>query len=233
MLKNQRENIKSWKIIVNFNYKTDLNYIHYLMNEKCIITYSIIAVNVVVFVLETFAWGSTNNVVAYNFWAFVTQVMTSQPWRLFTAMFLHFGVLHLVMNMLALYNIWPAIEKIFWKWKYLLFYLFSGVAGNLTVFMVESITWNYSLSAGASGAIFGILWAYLAITLILSKEKKWQFDTNQVISTIVYALAPGFFISWISISAHVWWLIWWFIISYILIIVTRKKLKSQSYDTWK
>lgn len=201
--------------------------------KESIITYSIIAINIIIFTLETLAWWSTNTSVAFNFWAHYTPITLYQPRRLFTAMFLHFGIVHLAMNMLALHNLWPVIEKIFWKWKYLLIYIFSGIAGNLTVFGVESLTWDYSLSAGASGAIFGILWAYLAITLILSKEKKWQFDTNQVISTIVYALAPGFFISWISMSAHVWWLIGGFIISYILIIITRKKMKSQSHDTWK
>lgn len=201
--------------------------------KESIITYFIIAINIIIFILETLAWWSTDTSVAFNFWAHFTPVTPYQPRRLFTAIFLHFGIIHLTMNMLALHNLWPSIEKIFWKWKYLLIYIFSGITGNLTVFGVESLTWDYSLSAGASGAIFGILWAYLAITLILSKEKKWQFDTNQVISTIVYALAPGFFISWISMSAHVWWLIGGFIISYILIIITRKKMKSQSHDTWK
>jgi len=201
--------------------------------KESIITYSIIAINIIIFILETLAWWSTDTSVAFNFWAHFTPVTSYQPRRIFTAMFLHFGIVHLAMNMLALYNIWPAIEKIFWKRKYLLIYLFSGLAGNLTVFWVESITWNYSLSAGASGAIFGILWAYLAITVITSKENKWIFDSKQVISTIIYALAPWFFISWISLTAHVWGLVGWFIISYILIIIARKRLKSQSYDTWK
>jgi len=135
--------------------------------------------------------------------------------------------------MLALHNLWPTIEQIFWKWKYLLIYLFSGITGNLMVFWIESITGSYSLSAWASGAIFGILWAYLAITIVTSKENKWIFDSKQVISTIIYALAPWLFVSWISMSAHVWGLIGWFIISYILIITTKKKMKSQFYDTWK
>ena len=201
--------------------------------KESIITYSIIAINVIIFILETLAWWSTDNLVAFNFWACYTPVISLQPRRLFTAMFLHFGIIHLAMNMLALYNIWPAIEKIFWKRKYLLIYLFSGIAGNLAVFGVESITGDYSLSAWASGAIFWILWAYLAITVALSKGNKWKFDSNQVISTIIYALAPWFFISWISLTAHIWGLVGWFIISYILIIITKKKLKSQSYDTWK
>ena len=203
------------------------------MNKKYIITYSIITINIIIFIIEELAWWSMENEIAFKFWAHFTPITLQQPRRLFTAMFLHFGIVHLAMNMLALYNIWPAIEKIFWKRKYLLIYLFSGLAGNLTVFGVESLTWNYSLSAGASGAIFGILGAYLAITVALSKENKWKFNSNQIISTIVYALAPGFFISWISLTAHVWGLVGWFIISYILIIITRKKLKSQSYDTWK
>ena len=203
------------------------------MNKKYIITYSIIAINIIIFIIEELVWWSMENEIAFKFWAHFTPITLQQPRRLFTAMFLHFWIIHLAMNILALYNIWPAIEKIFWKRKYLLIYLFSGLVGNLTVFGIESLTWNYSLSAGASGAIFGILGAYLAITVTLSKENKWKFDSNQVISTIIYALAPWFFISWISLTAHVWWLIGWFIISYILIIITRKRLKSQSYDTWK
>lgn len=203
------------------------------MNKKYIITYSIIAINIIIFILEELAWWSMENEIAFKFWAHFTPITLQQPRRLFTAMFIHFGIVHLAMNMLALYNIWPSIEKIFWKRKYLLIYLFSGLAGNLTVFGVESITGDYTLSAWASGAIFWILWAYLAITVTLSKENKWKIDSNQVISTIIYALAPGFFISWISLTAHVWWLIGWFIISYILIIISRKKLKSQPYDTWK
>ena len=198
------------------------------MNKKYIITYSIIIINIIIFILETLAWGSTDTTVAFNFWAHYTPIIAYQPRRLFTAMFLHFGILHLAMNMLALNNLWPVIEQIFWKRKYLLIYIFSGLAGNLTVFTVESITGNYSLSAWASWAIFGILWAYLAITLALSKESKWNFDSKNVISTIIYALAPWFFISWISMSAHLWWLIWWFIISCILIILTKKKLKQNT-----
>lgn len=192
------------------------------MNKNAIVTYLIISINIIIFILETLAWGSTNNLVAYNFWAFYTQSAIYQPRRFLTSIFLHFGIVHLAMNMLALHNLWPVIEQIFWKWKYLLIYIFSGIFGNLTVFGVELFTWSYSLSAWASWAIFWILWAYLAITLILSKKTWWNFDSKQIISTIVYALLPWFFIAWISMSAHIWWLIWWFIISYILIIFSKK-----------
>ena len=149
------------------------------MNKKYIITYVIIAINVIIFLLETLAWGSTDNMVAFNFWAHFTPVIAEQPRRLFTAMFLHFGIAHLFMNMLALYNLWPIIEYIFWKRKYLLIYIFSGLTGNLMVFGIESITGNYSLSAGASGAIFWILWAYLAISLSMSNKLGWKFNTKK------------------------------------------------------
>ncbi len=214
-------------ILNNFYYSICL-LINIVMKKQPIITYTLITINVIVFILETIAWGSTDNLTAFNFWAQFTPAIASQPRRLFTAMFLHFGIIHLAMNMLALYNLWPSIEHVFWKWKYILIYLFSGIAGNLTVFWVESITGNYSLSAWASWAIFWLLWAYLALSLVLSKESKWQFKNNQIIQTIVYALAPWFFITWISLSAHIWWLIWWFIISYILIIISKRKLKSHN-----
>ena len=219
-------------LIINKVFVLPLNMISKNIIKESIITYSIIAINIIIFILEEIAWWSTNNLVAFNFWAHFTPITLQQPRRLFTAIFLHFGIIHLAMNMLALHNLWSVIEKIFWKWKYLLIYLFSGITGNLAVFGIESVTGNYSLSAGASGAIFWILGAYLAITVITSKENKWIFNSKHVISTIIYALAPWFFIAWISLTAHVWWLVGWFIISYVLII-TRKKLKSSSYDAWK
>ena len=107
------------------------------------ITFFIIVINVVLFALETLAWWSTNNAVAINFWVFYSPVFPLQPRRIITAMFLHFWIVHILMNMYALYCIWPFVEKIFWKWKYLLIYLLSGICWNLLVYGVETLTWNY------------------------------------------------------------------------------------------
>lgn len=189
------------------------------------ITFIIILVNVIIFVLETLAWWSTNTNVAINFWAFATPLFLAQPRRIITACFLHFWIAHLVMNMYALYSIWPAIERNFWKRKYLLIYLVSWICWNLMVFAIESLTWSYSLSAWASWAIFWLLWTFLALYISIPKEIRDRVNWKNIISSIVFCLLP-WFLPWISMSAHLWGLIWWFIISYILILAKKPSTNS-------
>ncbi len=194
------------------------------MKRILTITNILIVINVVIFLLEELAWWSTDTEVAFSFWAMFSPVFISQPWRAFTAMFLHFWVEHLAMNMISLYNIWPAIEYLMWKWKYLIIYLVSWICGNLLVFGVESYTQNQSLWAGASWAIFWILWAWVAFVLFFSDKLKWKIDTRQVLASVFFALIPGF-MPWISLTAHIWWLIWGFVMCYIFLIV--KKLSNR------
>ncbi len=183
-----------------------------------------IVINVVIFLLEEMAWWSTNTEVAFNFWAMFTPIFATQPWRAFTAIFLHFWGTHLLMNMVSLYNIWPSIEHIMWKWKYLIIYLVSWICGNLLVFWIESFTQDFSLWAGASWAIFWILWAWLAFVLFFSDRLKWKINIKQVGASVLFALLP-WFMPWISLTAHIWWLIWGFVMCYIFLIV--KKLSNK------
>lgn len=190
------------------------------MKKMLTVTNILIAINVVIFLLEELAWWSTDTTVAFNFWAMFTPIFMEQPRRVFTAMFLHFWIEHLGMNMVSLYNIWPSIEYIMWKWKYLIIYLFGWICGNLLVFGVESFTQDFSLWAGASWAIFWILWAWLAFVLFFSDKLKWKIDTKQVVMSVFCALLP-WFMPWISMTAHIWWLIWGFVMCYIFLMVKK------------
>ena len=194
------------------------------MKRILTVTNILIVINVVIFLLEEMAWGSTNTEVAFKFWAMFTPILAAQPWRAFTAMFLHFWGTHLLMNMVSLYNIWPAIERIMWKWKYLIIYLVSWICGNLLVFGVESVTQDFSLWAGASWAIFWILWAWLAFVLFFSDKLKWKIDVRQVGASVFCALLP-WFMPWISLTAHIGWLIWGFVMCYMFLIA--KKLSNK------
>jgi rhomboid protease GluP len=97
------------------------------------------------------AWGS-------NFGPYTTD---GEWWRLFTSLFIHFGIAHLVLNMIALVMFGPLVERLYGSVNYLLIYILAGMAGSLA-----SISWRPDInSAGASGAIFGILGALLAAQL--------------------------------------------------------------------
>ena len=78
---------------------------------------------------------------------------TGEYWRIFTAMFLHFSPMHIVMNMLSLFIIGRGIEMLYGKWRYLVIYLGSGIIGGITTYFLASPA---VVSAGASGAIFGL-----------------------------------------------------------------------------
>jgi membrane associated rhomboid family serine protease len=80
-----------------------------------------------------------------------------QYWRFFTAMFLHIGIIHLAFNCYALWLIGQNAEHDFGPWRFVLIYLLTGFAGG-----VASYAFGISVSAGASGAIFGLIGAFLA-----------------------------------------------------------------------
>jgi len=79
-------------------------------------------------------------------------------WRLLAATFIHIGIVHLALNMWCLWELGKLAETLFDKWSFLLIYLLSGIAGEIT-----SVGWNaHGVSAGASGAIFGLTGALIA-----------------------------------------------------------------------
>lgn len=93
---------------------------------------------------------------------YIPKTVNGEPWRLFTAMFLHFGIVHLATNMYALFSIGRMLEPFLGKWRFFLLYLFAGLGGSAV-----SLWWHSnnigSVSAGASGAIFGLFGVFAAI----------------------------------------------------------------------
>lgn len=118
-------------------------------------TYALLSINLIVFVLMTLAGGSTEQRVLIAFGAKVnTLIKEGEYWRLITSMFIHIGVIHLFFNLYALKSLGSLAEEAFGHRKYLLIYLLAGLGGSLASFIFSP-----ALSAGASGAIFGLLGA--------------------------------------------------------------------------
>lgn len=168
--------------------------------KKPIVTYSLIFICILVFILMyVLGNGSTDNYTLLVFGANVdTLTKNGDYYRLFTSMFLHIGILHLLCNMYSLYIIGKEVENVFGKVKYLIIYLLSGIAGSIL-----SLAFNHNtICAGASGAIFGLLGAllyfgyyyrtYLGATL-----------TRSIIPVIVLNLVIGFTSSGIDNAAHI------------------------------
>ena len=122
------------------------------------LTYVLLAANVLVFLAMTAAGGSTNTDVLIRFGAKANVLIAQgQVWRLLTSMFLHIGVMHLAFNIYALFILGVEVERLYGSARFLAIYLLAGLWGSLVSFALGP-----SLSAGASGAIFGLLGATMA-----------------------------------------------------------------------
>jgi rhomboid protease GluP len=122
------------------------------------VTYVMMGLLIVVFVIETLAGGSEKTGVLINLGANVGPLVTTGGyWRLFTANFLHIGLVHIAFNLYALYIVGTEVEMFYGPWRFLAIYLLTGLSGALA-----SYAFTYGLSAGASTAIFGLIGTLVA-----------------------------------------------------------------------
>ena len=164
--------------------------------KKPIITYALIAINVIIFLLGMILNLSDTFINLFaNYGPLVTE---GQYYRLFTSMFIHANLFHILFNMYALYLLGSQAEGFFGKGKFLVIYILSGISGSLLSILLN----QGSVSVGASGAIFGILGAllyfgynnrvYLGNTLI-----------REIVPVILINLAFGFMMTGVDNFAHI------------------------------
>lgn len=154
-----------------------------------------------------FAWteasgGSTRGLTLLRFGAdYGPLVRQGEWWRLVGAMFLHIGILHLVVNMFSLFSVGSAIERYFGNGRYLALYLLAGVGGAAT-----SAAMKDNLSAGASGAIFGLFGAAALLGIRYRREIPPALRkriAGGMFPCIVYNLVYGLSHQNIDNSAHI------------------------------
>jgi rhomboid protease GluP len=128
--------------------------------SKPYVTRTLIVLNVLVFVaMVVYGYVTYNTLrgtedmrVLVDFGAKVNPLIANgETWRLFSAMFIHIGVFHLLVNLYALYALGPLVEGYFGHLRFLGIYIIGGLFGSLA-----SYAFSESISAGASGAIFGL-----------------------------------------------------------------------------
>lgn len=118
--------------------------------KKPVITYALIVINVIIYFLSNM-FGFVDDFAVNRYY-----IINGEYYRLITGMFLHANLFHLIFNCYALYIIGMQLESFLGKWRYIIVYLLSGLAGSaLSIFM------SSGFSVGASGAIFGLLGALL------------------------------------------------------------------------
>ncbi len=181
-----------------------------------VLTYVILIANAAVFLWLSMI-GSTNDaafMAAHG--ALLTQDVIAGKWQeLFTSMFLHFGIDHLASNMIVLIAVGLPLEKLIGPVRFGIIYLVSGLAGNVLSMALELRTGLFAVSAGASGAVLGLMGAVI-YCLIRHRGYVGGLSLRRVILSGALTLYMGFSTSGINNAAHVGGLICGFAMAVLL-----------------
>jgi membrane associated rhomboid family serine protease len=180
--------------------------VKFILGRPGVVTTGLIAANVVMFVVEIASGASRslflggNNLQLFQLGALVPRAIAAgQYWRLFTSMFLHIGLLHLLLNMYALYLFGFLIENTFGSLRYLALYLVAG-------FVAGSVSFAFGppnqIAAGASGAIFGLLGAWFAYNYRRREMRFNRANLQGALMLIVLNLVISFSIPGIDWRDH-------------------------------
>ena len=168
--------------------------------KKPIITYGIMAICLILFMaMYIFGNGSWDIDTLLSFGANLdVLVKNGEFYRLFTCIFLHIGIWHLICNMYSLYVIGKEIENLYGKIKYLIIFIGSGICGSLL-----SIAFTHNtVSAGASGAIFGLLGSLLYFGYYY-RAYLGNSIKRSILPVIAFNLFIGFMSTGIDNAAHI------------------------------
>ena len=177
---------------------------------------ALIAVNILYyFWLELH--GSTENagyMVAHGAMYVPLIVEKKEYYRLLTSVFMHFGISHLVNNMIIQFVLGDNLERALGKIKYLVFYLLCGVGANVFSMIVSINDYEWAVSAGASGAIFGVIGGLLYV-VIRNRGQLEDLGTRQLVLFVVCSLYFGFSSTGFDNAAHIGGLVLGFLLAMI------------------
>ena len=195
--------------------------------KKPICTIGLIVINVAYFLYLSFGGRTEDGMYMLEQGAAFTPFIVAykEYYRLFTAMFLHFGETHLMNNMLTLGVVGTNLEPVVGKVRFLLIYLLSGLGGNLLSVWYDMQTADYAISAGASGAVFGLTGALLAMTII-GRGRVGTVTRQGMLFMILFSLYLGFTGSGVNNFAHIGGLLTGLIITFL--VGPRKRHRERS-----
>jgi rhomboid protease GluP len=180
------------------------------------VTYVLLGLILVVFLAETVLGGSNSTRVLVALGAQVNLlVWQGEVWRLVTAMFLHIGIQHLLFNGWALYSLGRDVEMFYGSGRFTILYFSAGLFGGLAYYLLGAPQTAVTISAGASGAVFGIIGAELAFWL-RNRELFGAFGKQRLLNLgilIAINLFFGFTASGINNLAHLGGLVFGFLLA--------------------
>ncbi len=155
-----------------------------------VVSYSILAVTLAVFVLQWVTQGAVTAALAY-----FPPLTAIEPWRMLTVALVHSdsSIFHIVFNMYSLWVLGPLLESLIGRSRFAAVYVLSALGGSVAVLWLAPL----SIVVGASGAIFGLLGAFFVI------QRRLGGRNIQLVVIIAINLALGFLIPGVSWQSHV------------------------------
>lgn len=168
------------------------------------VTAVLLLLNIIIFLVTDFTGGTDNTIHMLECGAayppFILE--NGEFYRLFTCMFLHFGIEHLANNMLVLFVLGQRLEPVVGKIRFILIYFLGGIGGNLISLVYDIKGGNYAVSAGASGAVFAVMGAMIWV-VIRNRGRLQDISTRQMLVMAAFSLYFGFASSGVDNAAHV------------------------------
>ena len=199
---------------------------------QAVCTTGLIVINVLVFFLLSLRGDTESGYFILQYGAMYEPLVTDghEYYRLITSLFLHFGIQHLLNNMVMLGALGYQLENEIGRIKFLLIYFISGIGGNLC-----SLYWNVShgeqiISAGASGAIFGLMGALLYIVAV-NRGRLGRLSGRGMLIMVALSLYFGLTSSGVDNSAHVGGLICGILIT--VLLYRRKRMDHSQYGFYQ
>lgn len=181
----------------------------------------IVLLNVIVFLVTEIRGDTLDAYYMYECGAMYGPAIKDEHefYRLFTSMFLHFGLSHLSGNMIVLLLLGDNLERALGKIRYVLIYILSGLCAGGCSYIYNIAKGSNAVCAGASGAIFGVIGALLYIVLA-NKGKLEDLTGTRLLILVGYTLYTGFTSSGIDNAAHIGGLLAGFLMG---VVLYRKK----------
>ena len=194
--------------------------------EKCNLL--MVMINIVVFIVLEIMGSTTDTLFMVRHGAMYEPLVTQQGeyYRLFTCMFLHFGITHLMNNMVMLGALGWNLELEIGKLRFIIIYFLSGIGGNILSLIAAISAGESAVSAGASGAVFGLMGALLYV-VIANRGRLGQLSGRGMIFMVVLSLYFGLTSSGVDNMAHIGGLICGFIFA--VILYRPKKIHYNEY----
>lgn len=176
----------------------------YSKNNIAWVNGCLIALNVLYFLFVEIKGSSEDarTMIRYGALYVPLVIWEKEYYRLVTAMFMHFGVRHLVNNMLVLFALGDNLERALGKVKYFIFYLACGIGANIVSVYSYLKTSPNIVSAGASGAVFGVVGGLIYVVL-RNQGRLEDLNSRQLILMAIFSLYLGFTSAGTNNTAHV------------------------------